>query len=336
MADIWWKAHPHDLHRLTDRVSSVYVERCHVDRDENAVVIVNKLETVRVPAAMVATMLLGPGTRATHAAIALLADSGTTVSWVGEQGVRMYASGLGPSRGAGLLHRQAWLVTRPKERLQVARAMYGMRFPGEDVSAKSMQQLRGREGSRIRKLYQAHSQRTGVPWNGREYKPGDAFAAGDDLNRMLSAANAALYGICHAVIVGLGASPGLGFVHTGSATSFVMDIADLYKAEYTIPLAFDLTKQNLTKERDARLAMRDRIAETRLLGRIVDDIKTLLNPEGVEFPEDEVNELWDEKRGSVPGGTNWENNADLIPPSMGQDNIAIIGPEFDTPPPDRR
>ncbi len=104
----------------------------------------------------------------------------------------MYASGLGPSRGAGLLHRQAWLITRPKERLNVARAMYSMRFPGEDVSAKSMQQLRGREGSRIRKLYQAHAQRTGVPRNGREYKPGDTFAAGDDLNRMLSAANAAL------------------------------------------------------------------------------------------------------------------------------------------------
>jgi CRISPR-associated protein Cas1 len=294
-------------------------------------VIINKRETVRVPAAMIAVVLLGPGTRATHAAVALLADSGTTICWVGEQGVRMYAAGLGPSRGAGLLHRQAWLVTRTKERLSVARAMYGMRFPGEDVSAMTMQQLRGREGARIRKLYQAHAKRTGVTWNGREYRAGDAFAAGDDLNRVLSAANAALYGICHAVIVGLGASPGLGFVHTGSATSFVMDIADLYKADYSIPLAFDLTAKGLTDERDARLGIRNRIAEDRLLDRIVQDIKTLLTPTDTDLPDEETNELWDEKTGSVAGGVNWAGAQDLTQPTIGEHQIAVIGPEFDDP-----
>lgn len=337
MPDIWWKADPLDLHRLADRVSSVYVERSHLDRDENAVVIINKRETVRVPAAMVAVMLLGPGTRVTHGAIRLLADSGTAVCWVGEQGVRMYAAGLGPSRGAGLLHRQAWLVTRTKERLNVARAMYGIRFPGEDVSTMTMQQLRGREGARIRKLYQAHAKRTGVPWNGRAYRAGDAFAAGDDLNRLLSAANAALYGICHAVIVGLGASPGLGFVHTGAATSFVMDIADLYKAEYTIPLAFDLTAKGLLEERDARLGLRDRIAEDRLLGRIVCDVKDLLSPDGMQFDDLEVNELWDEQVGAVAGGVNWSAegmdgpNGQLIQADMGEQHLAVIGPEFEEP-----
>ncbi len=315
------------------------MERSHIDRDENAVVVINKRETVRVPAAMVAVMLIGPGTRITHGAIRLLADSGTAVCWVGEQGVRMYAAGLGPARGAGLLHRQAWLVTRPKERLAVARAMYGMRFPGEDVSSATMQQLRGREGARIRKLYKAHSERTSVPWSRREYKAGDAFATGDDLNRLLSAANAALYGICHAVIVGIGASPGLGFVHTGSAISFVLDIADLYKAEYTIPLAFDLVAQGLTEERDARIGLRDRIAQTRLLDRIVSDIKTLLTAEGAEPPEEDTNELWDERVGSVSGGVNWASESDLainlganlIQPTMGDDHMAIIGPEFDAP-----
>ncbi|MEU1128308.1 type I-E CRISPR-associated endonuclease Cas1e [Streptomyces sp. NPDC005900] len=330
MPDIWWKADPQDLHRLVDRVSSVYVERSHLDRDENAVVIINKQQTVRVPAAMVAVMLLGPGTRVTHGAIRLLADSGTAVCWVGEQGVRMYAAGLGPSRGAGLLHRQAWLVSRPKERLAVARAMYSMRFPGENVSTLTMQQLRGREGTRIRKFYEAQAERTGVPWNGRIYKPGDAFAAGDDLNRLLSAANAALYGICHAVITGLGASPGLGFVHTGKATSFVLDIADLYKAEYTIPLAFDLTAQGLTEERDARLGLRDLIAHDRLLSRIVTDVKSLLTPEGMELEDIEGNLLWDEHLGTVPGGTNY---ADLPAHGMTDNHIAVIGPEInDTEP----
>ncbi|NJP29363.1 type I-E CRISPR-associated endonuclease Cas1 [Microbispora sp. SCL1-1] len=339
MADIWWKAHPHDLHRVADRVSSVYVERSHIDRDENAVVIINKRETVRVPAAMVAVMLMGPGTRVTHGAIRLLADSGTTVCWVGEQGVRMYAAGLGPARGANLLHRQAWLVTRTKERLNVARAMYAMRFPGEDVSTATMQQLRGREGARVRKLYQAHSQRTGVAWNRREYRAGDAHAAGDDLNRLLSAANAALYGICHAVIVGIGASPGLGFVHTGSAISFVLDIADLYKADFTIPLAFDLAAKGLTEERDARIGLRDRIAQTRLLDRIVTDIKNLLAPGEPDALDDDLNQLWDERLGTVAGGINWADESDLainlglnlVQPSMGEDHIAVIGPEFDTP-----
>lgn len=333
MPDIWWKADPQDLHRLVDRVSSVYVERSHLDRDENAVVIINKQQTVRVPAAMVAVMLLGPGTRVTHGAIRLLADSGTTVCWVGEQGVRMYAAGLGPSRGAGLLHRQAWLVTRPKERLAVARVMYSMRFPGEDVSTLTMQQLRGREGTRIRKYYRAQADRTGITWNGRVYKAGDAFAAGDDLNRLLSAANAALYGICHAVIIGLGASPGLGFVHTGKAISFVLDIADLYKAEYTIPLAFDLAAQGLTEERDARLGLRDVIARDKLLSRIVTDVKNLLTPEGTDFGDSEANLLWDERLGVVPGGTNYSNQADLSVHGMTDTHIAVIGPDItDTKP----
>ncbi|MFI5755173.1 CRISPR-associated endonuclease Cas1 [Streptomyces sp. NPDC051569] len=187
----------------------------------------------------------------------------------------------------------------------------------------------------------------------------DAFAAGDDLNRLLSAANAALYGICHAVIVGLGASPGLGFVHTGSAISFVLDIADLYKAEYTIPLAFDLTAKGLTDERDARVGLRDQIAGTKLLGRIVTDIKALLNPPGADFDTPETSELWDERLGTVSAGVNWASSEEAhapasgtasasgqptaaddpaqpepptsAEPGMGERYIAIIGPEFEEP-----
>jgi CRISPR-associated protein Cas1 len=330
MPDIWWKAHPHDLHRLDERVSSVYVERSHVDRDENAITVINKQQTVRVPAAFVAVLLLGPGTRITHGAMNLLGDSGTAVCWVGQHGVRFYASGLGPSRGSGLLMRQAHLVTRPKERLDVARAMYAMRFPGEDVTNATMQQLRGREGARVRKLYRAHSQRTGVPWQRRDYVAGDAHAAGDDLNRLLSAANAALYGICHAVIVGLGASPGLGFVHTGSAISFVLDIADLYKAEYTIALAFDLAAQGLTEERDARIGIRDLITQNRLLGRIVEDIKSLIGTDSAD--EHDRNMLWDEQYGAVAGAKNWDTaDSDLVQPSFGDQHVAIVGPELDPP-----
>ncbi|GLW66578.1 hypothetical protein Arub01_48220 [Actinomadura rubrobrunea] len=142
MTDIWWKAHPHDLHRLQDRVSSVYVERCHVDRDENAVVVINKRETVRIPAALVAVLLLGPGTRITHGAVNLLGDSGTAICWVGQQGVRLYASGLGPARGAGLLHRQAYLVTRPKSSSHLVSRRWQMRAQAMAVKARKCSALR--------------------------------------------------------------------------------------------------------------------------------------------------------------------------------------------------
>jgi len=302
---VWWLSGPQDLHRIEDRVSTVYVERCHVDRDDNAIVAVNKDRVVRIPAAMVASLLLGPGTRVTHGAMRLLADSGTAVCWVGDRGVRMYAAGLGTSRGTQLLLRQAYLVTRTQERLGVARRMYGMRFPDDDVSQATMQQLRGREGARVKKLYREHAVRTGVAWHGRQYVAGDAFAKGDDVNRLLSAGHACLYGICHAAIVGVGASPALGFVHTGSATSFVQDIADLYKADYTIPLAFDLAAAGLTTERDARTAFRDQVARGHLMAQVVQDVKTLLlASENVNDDTDALH-LWDEQAGAVPAGVDW-------------------------------
>lgn len=324
---MWWLARPQDLHRIEDRLSTIYVERCHVDRDENAVVLVNRERTVRVPAAMVSTMLLGPGTRVTHAAVRLLADSGTAMCWVGERGVRMYAAGLGASRGAELLMRQAYLVTRSQERLGVARRMYAARFPNEDVSRSTMQQLRGREGARMKRLYSREAARTGISWTRRLYKPGEPFEAGDDVNRLLSAGHSCLYGICHAAIVGIGASPALGFVHTGGATSFVLDIADLYKADYTIPLAFDLARQGLLSERDIRVAFRDKVADGHLMARIVHDVKDLLLGEGREVSDVDEHHLWDEELGSVAGGINWAEG--LADGTTEESFVGVTGPEVD-------
>jgi CRISPR-associated protein Cas1 len=327
MAEPWWRTTPQDLHRVSDRISSLYIERCHIDRDENAVVIVNKERTVRVPAAMLAVVLIGPGTRITHGAVSLLADSGTAMCWVGERGVRMYASGLGTSRGAGVLRRQAWLVSRRVERLAVARQMYSMRFQGEDVDGLTMQQLRGREGARVKKIYRSNADRSGVKWTGREYKPGDAFAAGDDVNRLLSAGHSCLYGLTHAAVVGIGASPALGFVHTGGAQSFVLDIADLYKAETTIPLAFDLAASGKTTERDMRLAFRNKVSDGKLLVRMVRDIKYLLLAEDVPDDAEDISALWDEELGAVSGGLNWADRSEAV--ELDQDEyVAVVGPEL--------
>jgi CRISPR-associated protein Cas1 len=236
----------------------------------------------------------------------------------------MYASGLGASRGTKLLMRQAYMVTRTSERLAVARRMYEMRFPDEATTGLTMQQLRGREGARVRKIYRQEADRTGVPWTRREYKHGDPNAAGDDVNRLLSMANSVLYGICHAVITGIGASPALGFVHTGSAVSFVLDIADLYKADYTIPLAFDLAAANLKTERDARIGLRERAVEGKLMPRIVHDIKVLLAPEEPDLIDRELVALWDDADGEITGGINW--GEDVLDEER---YLAVIGPLTD-------
>lgn len=282
---------------------------------------------MRMPAAYVAALMLGPGTRVTHAAMRLLSDSGTAVSWVGESGVRMYAAGLGPSRGGEVALRQAHLVSRVPDRLRVARQMYGMRFPDEDVRSATMQQLRGYEGSRVKRIYREHSVRTGVKWSRRSYRSGDAFAAGDDINRALSAAHVCLYAVCHAAIVGIGAVPALGFVHTGSAVSFVLDMADLYKADYSIPVAFDCVKAQLTDESDVRHAMRDRFRAGGLMKRIVADIQDLLEIHTVQ-EGDGGHFLWDDRSGTVSGGQNWGEELEEL---SREGYVAISGPELPEP-----
>lgn len=318
---MWWRTAPADIGRVEDRLSTLYVSRARIDRDGNGLVLDRDTGSVHLPVAMTAAVLLGPGVSITHAAVVLLADSGTSVAWVGEQGVRMYAHGLSSTRTARLLLRQAWLVSSPPRRLGVARRMYAMRFPGEDVTGLTMQQLRGREGARVRAVYRAESQRTGVPWNGRQYVAGQPLAAGDDINRLLSAAHASLYGVVHAAVVSLGCSPGLGFVHTGHALAFVHDIADLYKAEVTIPCAFDVAAKGGTTEAAARHAVRDRVKDQRLLERAVRDIYFLLDEPQQDILPDPVEDdgpmLWGDDGAAghpseLPGGTAW----DLVDPSM--------------------
>ncbi|MGE3664223.1 MAG: type I-E CRISPR-associated endonuclease Cas1e [Pseudonocardia sp.] len=204
------------LVRAQDRLSFVYLEHCVVHRDANAITARDTRGTVHLPAATLGAVLLGPGTTVSQQAMVLLAESAATAVWVGEQGVRYYAHGRSLARSARLLEAQAALVSNQRSRLRVARAMYAMRFPGEDVSGLTMQQLRGREGARIRRLYRLHSERTGVEWTRRDYDTTD-FAAGTPINQALSAANTSLYGVVHAVIVALGCAPGSGSSTPGTS-----------------------------------------------------------------------------------------------------------------------
>ena len=300
-----------ELFRSSDRLSFVYVEHATISRADSAVTFVKEEGVVHCPAASLSALLLGPGTRITHQAMALLGECGTTVVWVGEQGVRYYASGKSVARSSRLLIAQAKLVSNTRSRLAVARMMYQWRFPGEDTSELTMQQLRGREGARVRSVYRQWSERTGVPWERREYDPNN-FGDGSPINQALSAAHAALYGIVHAAIVSLGCAPGLGFVHTGNSWSFVYDVADLYKAEITIPAAFEVVA-GYTEGMDigsvTRRAVRDRIRSEKVMERVVRDIQRLLVPE--ELPEEmlelDVVGLWNEQGEAQRGGMNYSD-----------------------------
>lgn len=300
---------------ISDRMTFLYLEHCRISRADGAVTVKTMEGTVYVPAAAITVLLLGPGTDISHRAMELIGDTGIGVIWVGEQGVRYYAHGRALNSHTALLERQAKLVSNTRTHLDVVRKMYAMRFQDEDAKGLTLQQLRGREGSRMRKIYREQAKLHHVEWHGREYDP-EQFASGTPVNQALSAGNVCLYGLATAVITALGCSPGLGFIHVGHELSFAYDIADLYKAETTIPLAFELAETdtpdiaNVTRRR-----MRDIFLETHILERMVKDIKYLLNEDGeAEAPEIA---LWDNQQDTVafgisygkesPNGKGWDD-----------------------------
>ncbi|MEU3978865.1 type I-E CRISPR-associated endonuclease Cas1e [Streptomyces sp. NPDC026672] len=301
---------PRQLTRTGERLSFVYLERCLIHRDANAITAEDADGTTHIPSATVGTLLLGPGTRITHQAMSLLGETGAAVLWVGEHGVRYYAGGRALSRSAALAEAQAAKWANPRTRLAVARAMYRLRFPDEDPSGLTRQELLGREGRRVKDCYREHAARTGVTWRGRRYTPGD-FTDGDAVNQAVTAAAQCMYGIAHAVVASLACIPALGFVHSGHELSFVLDIADLYKTEIGIPIAFDVAAED---DQDVgtrtRRALRDRINQTSLLDRCVGDIKALLLPESaaastVADPDTDRVVLQSDGGRQVPAGRNY-------------------------------
>ena len=300
------------LPQIRERMTFIYLEHCKLSREDSAITATDERGCVYIPAASVSALLLGPGTSVSHRAMELIGDAGVSLVWVGEHGVRYYASGRPLTHSSRLLIRQAELCSNQRKHLEVARRMYEMRFPGEDVSKLSMQQLRGREGSRIRKVYRDCSKAWGVAWTGRDFDP-ENYTDGSEINQALSAAHACLYGLAHAVICALGCSPGLGFVHVGHERSFVYDIADLYKAEVTIPIAFQTTASHEGEIGPAtRRNVRDAFAKSHLLERMVRDIRALLEDSPEEgIPVDAVY-LWNNGDNELPAGISYKEDGEHL------------------------
>lgn len=294
------------LPQIRDRMTFLYMERCQISRQDSAITVIDEEGTVLIPAAAVSVLLLGPGTTITHRAMELIGDAGVCIIWVGERGVRYYASGRPLTHRAGLLMRQAALVSNQKQHLEVVRKMYQLRFPGEDISHLTLPQLRGREGARVRSAYRRAAEEWGIDWNGRMYDP-ENFAEGDAVNQALSAGHACLYGLAHAVIVALGCSAGLGFVHIGHENSFVYDIADLYKAETTIPIAFETAAQQPDDlPAMVRRRLRDTFLQQHILERMVRDIKWLLSgSEENSLQGEDTVLLWNNQREALRNGVSY-------------------------------
>ncbi len=265
------------LTRFDDRLSYLYLEKGHIEQDSKSVAYVTEKQRTPVPAADLALLLLGPGTTITHRAICNLADCNCTVVWCGEEGVRFYCHGRGGTHfSANLLH-QAALASNARSRREVVIRMYEKRF-GETVDPNlHIQAVRGKEGFRVREAYRKLAEEYGVPWTGRKYDSKD-WNRGDPLNRALSAASACLNGIVQAGVVSAGYSAALGFVHTGKMLSFVYDVADLYKIQEIVPLAFQVVAESdQGVERRARQACRDYFRKQKFLERLLPDIREVLD-----------------------------------------------------------
>jgi len=276
---------------IKDRLSIVFVEKGEIDVIDGAFVVVDRdgqrsrPVLTHIPVGGVACILLEPGTRLSHRAAALAARVGTLLVWVGEAGVRLYSSGQpGGARSDRLLY-QARLALDEGLRLKVVRKMYALRFGEEPPARRSIEQLRGIEGARVRRTYQIMAERFGIRWKGRDYSP-DNWDVSDLPNRCLSSATAALYGVTEAAVLAAGYAPAVGFIHTGKPLSFVYDIADIYKFETVVPVAFRVAAAApVNAERAVRVACRDIFRQTKLLDRIIPEIEGILAAGEVTRPD---------------------------------------------------
>lgn len=271
---------------LKDRNSMMFVGMGQIDVRDGAFVVIDKNgERMHIPVGSIACLMLEPGTRISHAAIKLASLTGTLIIWVGEAGVRLYSAGQpGGARSDKLLY-QAKLALDDELRLKVVRKMFEIRFGEPAPQRRSIEQLRGIEGARVKKTYQMFAKQYNIEWHGRRYDPKD-WEKGDTINQCLSAATSCLYGITEAAVLAAGYAPAIGFVHSGKPLSFIYDIADLIKFETVVPVAFKVaSKHSFQPDRDVRIACREAFRSTKILKRLIPLIEEVLAAGEIDPPK---------------------------------------------------
>jgi CRISPR-associated protein Cas1 len=263
---------------LKEREAFLHLGRGFIDVQDSAVVLMDATGVrMQIPIGALACLMLEPGISITHAAVKACAEQDCLLIWCGEGGVRFYSAGSpGGARSDKLLF-QLEIAQNPKRRLAVVQAMFRRRFGGDVPERRSVDQLRGLEGARVREVYAALAEKHGVAWSGRRYDPAQ-WTRSNPINRAISAANACLYAVTESAVLVAGYSPAIGFLHSGKPLSFVYDIADLYKFEVSVTVAFEVVAAKANDvEGTVRRKLRTRFKETRLMEKIIPDIEELLD-----------------------------------------------------------
>ncbi|EOX1297783.1 type I-E CRISPR-associated endonuclease Cas1e [Vibrio cholerae] len=266
------------LPQVKDKYPFIYLERGRLEIDDSSVKWIDAdANIVPIPVATINTLLLGPGTSVTHDAIKTATAANCSISWVGEDSLLFYAAGFLPTADTRNLKKQMLLAASEESALKVARMMFAKRFPDVDLEDKTLKSMMGMEGNRVKALYQQKAEQYGVGWRGRQFTPGK-FSLSDLTNQIMTASNAALYGILCSAIHSMGYSPHIGFIHSGSPLPFVYDMADLYKEHLCIDLAFSLTRDMAGHYDKHKVsdAFRKRVISMDLLQQVSSDINELM------------------------------------------------------------
>jgi len=234
-----------------------------------------------IPYQAVSMILLGPGTSITQDVLRLCARHGTLIAAVGEGGVKSYtAPPLGQGRSdVARAHAERW--ADPKRRLDTARRLYAWRF-GRVLPHRDIETLRGIEGARIKESYKLIAQRFGIIWNGRCYDRQNPNAA-DLPNQAINHAATFVEAAADIAVAAVGALPPLGFIHEDSSNAFTLDVADLYRIDITLPLAFSAVqaiqqkKSDLTIEREVRKRAARAFRQEKVIPSMIDRIKELFD-----------------------------------------------------------
>lgn len=266
------------LPQVKDKYPFIYLERGRLEIDDSSIKWIDAdANVVPLPVATLNALLLGPGTTVTHDAIKTATAANCAVCWVGEDSLLFYAAGFLPTADTRNLKLQIECSADPKTALEVAKRMFNQRFPDADLTGKTLKEMMGMEGHRVRTLYQTKAEQYQVGWKGRQFTPGK-FELSDITNRVMTASNAALYGILCSAVHSMGFSPHIGFIHSGSPLPFVYDLADLYKEELCIDLAFSMTRDLAGRYDKYKVseAFRRRVIELNLLEKVASDIPDML------------------------------------------------------------
>lgn len=232
-----------------------------------------------IPYQDVSLILLGPGTEITHDVFRLCGSHGTGLVAVGEDGVRMYSAPPREPDQSALARRQVMLWADPDSRLGVARSMYGLRL-GERMPRRDIAALRGIEGARVRERYRLMAKQYGVPWDGRCYDRLNPEAT-DSPNMALNHAAVAVRAAAEVAVASVAAVPQLGFIHEDSSIAFALDIADLFRDDFTLPVAFQgynhwRRDESQPLEREVRRLAGVELRRRKIIPSMIDRIKELL------------------------------------------------------------